>query len=229
MEGDRRSRTVAASDMEGAQAHRPAGTDRRSQTPAIRLAESGSLEAMAAPDVTVRQVAAAELTQAEVFAIRELLRAAFEDDGEGFTDADWEHAAGGSHFLLEEAGAILAYASVVLRELEADGRPLRSGYVEAVATRKDVQGRGHGTTVMRAVDEHVRGTFELGALSTGIPDFYGRLGWERWLGSTAVRTQRGLLPTPDDDGGIMVLPTLTTPPLDRHATISCEWRPGDVW
>ena len=144
---------------------------------------------MAAPDAAIRQVAAANLTDAETSAIRDLLRAAFQDDGEGFTDDDWEHAAGGTHFLLEQAGAVLAYASVALRELQADGRPLRAGYVEAVATRPDVQGRGHGTTVVRAVNEHIRSTFELGALSTGIPDFYRRLGWELWLGPTAVRTR----------------------------------------
>jgi aminoglycoside 2'-N-acetyltransferase I len=184
---------------------------------------------MATPDVAIRQVSAANLTEVETSAIRDLLRAAFEDDGEGFTDEDWEHATGGTHFLLEDAGAVLSYASVVPRELQADGRPLRVGYVEAVATRLDVQRRGHGTNVMWAVDEHIRSTYELGALSTGIPDFYRRFGWELWLGSTAVRTQRGLVPTPDDDGGVMVLATPTTPALDRHATISCEWRPGDVW
>ena len=184
---------------------------------------------MDARDVAIRQVAAANLTEGETAVIRNLLRVAFADDGEGFTDADWEHAAGGTHFLLENAGTVLAYASVVLRELEVDGRALRVGYVEAVATRPDVQGRGHGSAVVRAVNEHIRSTYELGALSTGLPDFYRRLGWELWLGSTAVRTERGMLPTPEDDGGIMVLPTPTTPALDRHATISCEWRPGDVW
>ena len=35
--------------------------------------------------------------------------------------------------------------------------------------------------------------------------------------------------TPDEDGYILVLPTLSSPPLDLAATISCEWRPGDVW
>ena len=106
---------------------------------------------------------------------------------------------------------------------------LRVGYVEAVATRPDVQGRGHGSSVVRAVNEHIRSTYELGALSTGLPDFYRRLSWELWLGATAVRTEAGPVPTPEDDGGIMVLLTPTTPELDLHAPISCEWRPGDVW
>jgi aminoglycoside 2'-N-acetyltransferase I len=35
--------------------------------------------------------------------------------------------------------------------------------------------------------------------------------------------------TPDDDGYIMVLLTRMSPPLDLDATISCEWRSGDVW
>jgi aminoglycoside 2'-N-acetyltransferase I len=184
---------------------------------------------MDAPDVVIRQVVGANLTEDETSVIRSLLRVAFAHDGEGFTDVDWEHAAGGTHFLLENAGALLACAAVVLRKLEVDERPLRVGYVEALATRPDVQGQGHGSAVVRAVNEHIRSTFELGALSTGSPSFYARLGWQLWLGSTAVRTQRGLLPTPDDDGGIMVLPTPATPRLDRRATISCEWRPGDVW
>ena len=144
---------------------------------------------MATPDVAIRQVAAANLTDAETSAIRELLRAAFQFDGEGFTDDDWEHASGGPHFLLEQAGAVLAYASVALRELQADGRPLRAGYVEAVATRPDVQGHGHGTDRRAGGQRAHSGRIELGALSTGIPDFYRRLGWELWLGSTAVRTQ----------------------------------------
>jgi aminoglycoside 2'-N-acetyltransferase I len=184
---------------------------------------------MTTPDAAIRQLAMASLTDAETSAIRELVGAAFRSDGEGFTDDDWEHAAGGTHFILEQAGAVLAYASVALRELHAGGLPLRTGYVEAVATRPDVQSRGHGTTIVRTVNEHIRGAFELGALSTGIPDFYRRLGWNLWLGPTAVRTPSGLLSTPEDDGGIMILATPSTPALDPHETLSCEWRRGDVW
>ena len=44
-----------------------------------------------------------------------------------------------------------SYASVVPRELQVHGHSLRTGYVEAVATRVDVQGRGHGTRLMRAM------------------------------------------------------------------------------
>ena len=34
---------------------------------------------------------------------------------------------------------------------------------------------------------------------------------------------------PEDDGDIMVLATPSSPTLDRHAVLSCPWRPGDVW
>jgi aminoglycoside 2'-N-acetyltransferase I len=56
-----------------------------------------------------------------------------------------------------------------------------------------------------------------------------RLGWELWLGPTAVRTATGEVRTPDDDGDIYVLTTSSSPALDRHAVLSCPWRSGDVW
>ena len=178
---------------------------------------------------TVRQLTTAELTEAEIAAVRAILRDAFAADGEGFTDDDWAHALGGAHFVLEQDGSIVAHASVVVRELHAGDIPVQSGYVEAVATRPDVQGRGHGTRLMEAANDHIRATYELGALSAAAPRFYERLGWERWLGPTAVRTPAGSVRTPDDDGSIYVLTTPISPSLDRHAVLSIPWRSGDVW
>lgn len=176
-----------------------------------------------------RRVPTDELTTAEVSALRGLLWAAFPPGDEGFTEEDWEHALGGMHFLLDDDGAIAAHASVVERELHVAGRPLRTGYVEAVATTPAAQGRGLGTIVMRDMTGYVRDEYELGALGTGVHRFYERLGWETWRGPSAVRTVEGLVRTPDDDGYIMVLRTRTSPPLDPVTPISCEWRPGDVW
>ena len=178
---------------------------------------------------TVRTMTTAELTETEIATIRAILRDAFAGDGEGFTDHDWEHALGGTHFLLEQDGTIVAHASVVERELRAGRLPIRSGYVEAVATRPASQGQGHGTRLMEAVNDHIRAAYALGALSAAAPRFYEQLGWEPWLGPTAVRTTQGEVRTPDDDGDIMVLTTPSSPPLDRSATLSCPWRPGDVW
>jgi aminoglycoside 2'-N-acetyltransferase I len=81
---------------------------------------------------------------------------------------------------------------------------------------------------MRVVAEIVAG-YELGALGTGEQAFYERLGWRTWHGPSAVRTDDGERPTPDDDGYLMVLATPASPPLDLDVSISCEWRPGDVW
>jgi aminoglycoside 2'-N-acetyltransferase I len=165
-----------------------------------------------------------------VSAIRTVVWAAFGPDEEAhFTEDDWQHALGGMHFVLDLDGDIVTHASVVERELHVDGQPLRTGYVEAVATAPDQQGAGFGSAVMRDVGAYISDHFELGALGTGRHGFYERLGWQIWLGPSSVRTDEGIETTPDEDGYILVLPTPTSPPLDLRASISCDWRPGDVW
>jgi aminoglycoside 2'-N-acetyltransferase I len=82
---------------------------------------------------------------------------------------------------------------------------------------------------MRGAGTYIDRSFQLGALGTDLHSFYERLGWTVWAGATAVRTDTGLVPTPDEDGFVLVRLTPTTPQLDLSAPISCEWRPGDVW
>ena len=179
----------------------------------------------------LRTLASDELTPSELAAIRVLLVEAFGvDEDERFEESDWEHALGGTHFVLEDAGEIVAHAAVVERELHVGGRPVRTGYVEAVATASACQGKGFGTLVMRGVGASIASRFELGALGTGVFHFYERLGWLRWLGPSSVRMPDGATrPTTDDDGYLMVLATPSSPTIDLTAPISCEWRPGDVW
>jgi aminoglycoside 2'-N-acetyltransferase I len=180
--------------------------------------------------VRLRRLATDELTVAEIGEIRELMAVAFgNDEDDRFTDADWDHAVGGTHVVLDIDGRIVAHAAIVEREIHVAGRPLRTGYVEAVATAPDVQGRGHGTAVMETVGELVRDRYELGMLGTGSHHFYERLGWRTWFGPSSVRTADGMRRTPDDDGFLLVLETTATIGIDRTAAISCEWRPGDVW
>ena len=184
------------------------------------------------PDrLRLRRLATPELTLGEVEVIRAMMEVAFglEGEEERFSEDDWQHALGGVHFVLELDGEIVAHAAVVERRLSIGGLPLRTGYVEAVATSPDRQGLGLGSIVMTDVTEYVRQGFELGGLGTGRQSFYGRLGWQIWAGPSAVRTAVGEQPTPDDDGYIMVLGTPTSPPIDLGAPITCEWRPGDVW
>lgn len=180
--------------------------------------------------VRLRRLSTTDLTSAEIGSIRAMLEAAFgSDDDERFGDDDWDHALGGVHFVLDLAGEIVAHASVVERELHVGGRPLRSGYVEAVGTAPGHQGGGLGSRVIGEVNDYIRGGFELGALGTGRHHFYERLGWKTWTGPSSVRTSDGTQRTPDEDGFILVLATPSSPPLDVTAPISCEWRPGDVW
>jgi aminoglycoside 2'-N-acetyltransferase I len=180
--------------------------------------------------VSVRRARTRDLSRVEVVTIRALLDAAFGDDEEErFEDEDWEHALGGTHFIAELDGTIVAHASVVERDIHVDGRPLRTGYVEAVATAAGLHGRGIGSALMAEVTADVRDRFELGVLGTGRHRFYERLGWVTWRGPSFVRTDAGQERTPDEDGHILVLATPTSPPLDLVAPISCDWRPGDVW
>ena len=171
-----------------------------------------------------------ELSPDQIRSIKDLMLAAFaEDEHGGFTEEDWQHSIGGVHFLLLADDAIASHASVIERELHVAGIPVRTGYVEAVATAPPLQGRGYGSAVMREVNAHVAAYFELGALGTGSQGFYERLGWKIWRGPTYVRTPTGDQRTPDEDGYILVLRTPATRPFDLSSPISCEWRPGDVW
>jgi aminoglycoside 2'-N-acetyltransferase I len=155
--------------------------------------------------------------------------AAWPDPDDGFTDEDFDHASGGVHFIVEEDGDIVSHASVIERELHTGSHRLATGYVEAVATLPTHQRRGYGSAIMEQVGEHIDGTFRLGALGTGLHAFYARLGWIVWMGPTSVRTDRGLVPTPEEDGHVLVRLTSTSPYLDLSAPISCDWRSGDVW
>src|SRR4051794_20393420 len=112
----------------------------------------------------LRLLSSSDLTPADKTALRKLFDVAF---GGRFDDSDWHHALGGIHVLLQIDGAPAAHAAIVERELHVDGTPLRTGYVEAVATRPDLQGTGLGTQVMRAAGAYLLEHFELGALSTG--------------------------------------------------------------
>ena len=180
--------------------------------------------------IRLRRLATDQLTSLEVAAIRILMTVAFGDEeDERFSEEDWAHSIGGTHFVLDVDGVLVTHAAVVEREIRVDGRPLRTGYVEAVATAPDRQGAGFGSIVMGEVNTFIREGFELGMLGTGRHHFYERLGWSTWAGPSFVRTPTGLRRTPDEDGYLLVLKTPTSPDLDVNAPINCDWRPGDVW
>ncbi len=170
-------------------------------------------------------LAATDLAQ-----LLDLVRVCWPDDG--FSADDLDHAMGGVHWLAEQDGRIVGHASVVERAIHVAGRPMRTGYVEAVAVHPAWRHRGIATELMAQAGDHIRAHFELGVLSTGVHDLYVRAGWERWRGPAFIRPASGGpdARTEDEDDGIMILRTSATPAdLDLAAPIACEERPGDSW
>lgn len=175
----------------------------------------------------VRIIESADLAPDVLESLRDLCDEAF---GERFDDNDWEHAVGGRHVVAFSGREVMAHAAVVPRELWIDGVLHQALYVEAVATDPSLQGQGIGTQVMEAVEELIESDGLLAALSSGSPQFYERLGWERWQGPTYVQRSDDLVRTPDEDDTVLVLrPTPTLKALDLTAPIACRDRSGDAW
>jgi aminoglycoside 2'-N-acetyltransferase I len=132
-----------------------------------------------------------------------------------------------THLLGTVEGALVCHALWITRWLQTSTSPLlRTAFVEAVATEPAWQGHSYATQVMRRLHAAI-GAFDLAALSTGIPGFYRRLGWETWHGPLFIRTNGDLLATPDDT--VMILRLPRTPSLDLGEPLSAEWREGELW
>ena len=181
------------------------------------------------PDARVIRVWSADLTAERARELRSLCEHAWAAKGGDFDEEDWRSCLGGTHVLVEDRGAVVSHASVIERRFELDGTPLRTGFVEAVATLPGRQGAGHASEVMRTVNALVDGGFELGALNTEIPGFYERLGWVLWPGRTGVREPAGVRLTPEEDGNVLVRPPAGTLEAGRDSLLVCDWRPGDPW
>jgi aminoglycoside 2'-N-acetyltransferase I len=172
----------------------------------------------------------AELSEGEERELQTLCERAWRAKGSEFRPIAWQAALGGMHFVVAEAGAVLAHAAVVDRTLEWDGRRLRTGYVEAVATLPERQGQGLGSAVMRAVARFLDERYELGALDTATPEFYERLGWIRWPGRTGVRGPDGVRLTPQEAGKVLVRFTGVPLHLRKDGLLVCDGRrPGEPW
>lgn len=159
-----------------------------------------------------------------------LCEAAFEEPFE----AVWDRVGPGLHVLAEVDGRLVAHAMIVDRRIylghEMD-LALDVGYVEHVATLPEVQGAGHGASVMREIGRIIGEEYQLGALATGSNAFYERLGWETWIGPTAVRMVDGeRVRSADQDGHVMILRTPRTPPgMSPDAPIAVDWRSEEPW
>lgn len=131
------------------------------------------------------------------------------------------------HLLARRSNILVSHAAWVTRWLQVnEDKVLRTAYVEAVATAPEYQRKGFASAVMRrlvtCIDE-----FDIGALSPSDAGFYERLGWEMWRGQLAIRTEQGLVPTPEEE--VMIYRLRHTPELDLNNLLTVEWRQGEVW
>lgn len=173
--------------------------------------------------ITTTVLPGAALRAADRAAIVALCAAAFDEDFDRLFDL----LPGSRHVLLRDGDALVSHACWVTRMLQPAGLPpLRTAYIEAVATLPERQGRGLGTLAMARVVAETA-DYDLAALSPARPRFYERLGWQHWRGPTAIRLRDGPLPTPGEE--IMIRHTPHTPPLDLDAPITAEWREGELW
>lgn len=177
-----------------------------------------------APEVRVAHTA--DLGADTLREVRALLDEAY---GAVLDEFDWDHALGGMHALVYEAGRLVGHGAVVQRQLLHGGRARRTGYVEAVAVATGWRRRGYGGTVMEPLERIIRDAYELGAL--GATELGARLylarGWKKWQGTTWALSPEGIVRTPGEDGDIYVMEVAT--PLDLAGELVCDWRAGDAW
>jgi GNAT superfamily N-acetyltransferase len=139
----------------------------------------------------------------------------------------WHFVRRADHLLARLHGHLVGHTVWSTRHARVEaGPPLRTAYLDAVATDPDLWGRGIGRAVIAAVEDITTGS-DLRALSTDRPGFYERLGWERWLGLTGGRDGDRIVPTPDEI--VFISRTPHTPPLDVHSLLTVEWRAGSIW
>lgn len=166
-----------------------------------------------------------ELDAAQRAAIVRLCTAAFAQDFRTLFDLVPENAA---HILVRLDNTLIGHATWMTRWLQpGQHAPLRTAYVDAVATLPAYQGRGIGSALMRRLAHQIR-EYELGGLATSRASFYERLGWELWRGPLNARTEQGFQLTPNEQVMILRLPK-TPPDLDLSLPLSVEWRAGSVW
>jgi len=168
-----------------------------------------------------------QLSQAQLDAVHRLLLDSFPL---GVTDDDFINALGGIHAVVWiEEDELIAHASVVPRRMLHQGRSLRTGYVEAVAVAAGHRRQRLGSQVMDAIEEVIRGGYELGAMSASSDGrlLYADRAWLPWSGTTSVMSPAGIRRTPEEDDSVQVLPVSVS--LDFTADLACDWRDGDVW
>jgi aminoglycoside 2'-N-acetyltransferase I len=164
------------------------------------------------------------LSEDEYLEILALCTQAFKRDYSPFLES-FQNA---THLLGRYHDRLVTHALWITRWLQiGTSPPLRTAYIEALATELNHRKKGFASEIMKRVTREIQ-DFDIVALSTGSPDFYTRLGWQLWCGPLFIRTEKGLMPTPNEHG-VMVLSLPGTPPLDIDVPLSAEWRKGELW
>lgn len=136
---------------------------------------------------------------------------------------------GGWHFIAYRENSLVSHAMVTTRWLHPEGHPpLKTAYVDAVATLPVYQGQGYGSAVMRRLAAEIDPEYAIACLETEQNSFYERLGWQTWRGPLAGRNGSNVVPTPEQHG-IMVLHLSQTPALDFDSMLTIECQPGRIW
>lgn len=157
-------------------------------------------------------------------ALIELCDAAYDEP-----TADYFTAIGpGEHLLGWDGDVLVAHLMWVPRWLQPEGQaPLRTAYIEMVATAHSARGRGHATRLLEATPPLLE-EFDIAALAPATENLYQRLGWQYWRGPLSHRNDGRLSPDPEERVMVLRLPR-TPAALDLDRPLSIEWRPGEVW
>jgi aminoglycoside 2'-N-acetyltransferase I len=171
----------------------------------------------------IKIIAQKDLSPPQRAEIVELCSHAYQEDFSAIVQLPYDHPV---HILAYATGTLVSHALWFTRLLSYNGFPLRSAYVEAVATEPAYQGCGYASLLLRQLALAIT-SYDIGVLSPSDPAFYSRLGWESWRGCLFVANESEISPTPEDR--VMVLRVPQTPPLDLGGSLTAPWREGDIW
>jgi aminoglycoside 2'-N-acetyltransferase I len=158
--------------------------------------------------------------------VRALLAEVF---GARFTEQDWQNACGGLHALVSVGGELVGHGSIVPRRFLYRDRTLRTGYVEAVAVRPGWRWQGHGAALMGQLENVLRASYDLGALSSSVEaeSFYASRAWTAWQGPVSVLAPHGVEETKLERELYVFVPPADS--IDISDRLTCGWREGDLW
>jgi aminoglycoside 2'-N-acetyltransferase I len=160
-----------------------------------------------ANELKIEVVSGLYLSNSDYEAIVGLCSQAYEEDYRPFLQSFINPV----HIMGKLNGRLVCHALWITRWLQVgEQRPMRTAYVEAVATDENFRGHGYATTVMQRLAEKIQ-DYEIGGLSP----------------AETTRTKDGGVPNPEEK--VMILRLPNTPEIDLCAPLSIEWREEEVW